>query len=243
MADHEYGAAPAGREKVLLRAPFRHSRDLQAGIHPPCSRCPRAAWLAIAALTLLTGCFRFGQPAPEIRSYRLDYPSPEVSGTALPVILRVPALTVAAVYDRESIVYRQDDYSTAADFYDRWSANPGAMLADLLARDLDASGLYRAVQHSPSMVPSDYQVTGEVEDIEERITGGACSAHLHLRTLVLRVRAGKGDPVVMRETYNADEPCPCNDILALANAMSKAMQSISAKMQQAVYDAIRADLR
>ncbi len=242
MADHDYGAAPAGRGKVALGTPFRHSRNLQ-GIHPPCSRCPRAAWLAIAALTLVTGCFRFSQPAPEVHSYRLDYLPPQIRGTALPVILWVPALTVAAVYDRESIVYRQDDYSTAADFYDRWSANPGVMLADLLARDLDASGLYRAVERSPSMVPNDYQLIGEIEDIEERVTGDACSAHLQLRTLVLRIRSAKGAPVVMRETYNADEPCACNDTLALAAAMSKAMQSISATLQPAVYDAIRADLK
>ena len=201
------------------------------------------AWLAIVTMAFLPACFRLSQPAPEIHSYRLDYPPPTMMGTALPVLLRVPALTVAAVYDRESIVYRQDLYSTGGDFYNRWSANPGTMIADLLARDLDASGVYRAVQRGPSMIPGDYQLSGEVEDIEQRVTGDVCSAHLQLRTLVLRTRAGKDDPVVMRETYNADEPCACSDTLALAAAMSKAMQSISAKLQHAVYDAIRADLR
>ncbi len=201
----------------------------------------RTAW-SLASALLLAGCFHFSKPAPEIHEYRLDYASPpSVSGQPLPVIIRVPSLGVAAVYDRDAIVHRADSYATVADFYNRWGANPGVMLADLLARDLDASGLYAAVQRSPSLVPNDYQLTGQVEEIEEREAPEGCHAHLRLRMNLLRVRAGNRDPVLLRDTYADEEPCGCNDGRAFAEAMSRVVQRISAKLQPAVYDAIRKD--
>ena len=201
-----------------------------------------AVGVLFVTVTLIGGCFRLSQPAPQVRSYRLDYRPPAVTDTTLPVILRVATLAVAAIYDRESIAYRRGEYSTAFDFYNRWSANPGSMLADLLARDLGASGAYRAVQRSPSLLRSDYQLSGEVEAIEERITDGACSAHLQVRVLLVRVIPGAGDALALQQTYSADKPCTCGDTAALAAAMSEALRTISVQLQHGVYDAIRAEL-
>ena len=112
-------------------------------------------------LLFLIGCVRLSQPAPQFREYRLDYPPPpHDEGTPLPVVLRVAALRVAAIYDRDAIVYRNDSYSTATSIYTRWSANPGNMLADLLSRDLTASGRYRAIQQPPALLASDVQLSG-----------------------------------------------------------------------------------
>jgi len=200
----------------------------------------RTAFL-LALTGALAGCLRLHVPAPMMHDYRLDYGPPQVEGRPLPVVLQVAPLTVAAVYDREPIVYRDRIYSTGTYFDSRWSANPGSMVTDLLARDFSDSGLYRAVQRGPSLLAGDYQVGGEIEEIEEEANASGCAAHLQLRMLVVRLHPGKGDPVLLQHTYAGHEPCPCNQPRALVAAMSQALAKISAQLQRDVYDAVAAN--
>ncbi len=193
-------------------------------------------WLAL--LPLVSACVRLSQPAPALREYRLDYEAPRITGTPLPVTVHVPRFGVAALYDRQPMVYRADPYSMGADPYDRWSVNPGSMVADLLARDLNASGLYRAVQQGLSVLPSDIELNGEIVEIEERQTDRGCSARLQDRVLVVSTRPTTGEPVLLRVTYTEEERCRCNDGRALAEAMSAAQERISTRLQNEMYQAI-----
>jgi ABC-type uncharacterized transport system auxiliary subunit len=192
---------------------------------------------SLLLLVCLCGCVKLAQPAPTIRDYRLDYQPPAVVGTPLPVTLSVPSLRVGAVYDRDLIVYRDGDHATGTYYYSRWSANPGDMIADLLARDFADSGLYRAVQRGSSLLPVDYQLTGTLEEIEERVGGSGCAAHLTLRVLLVHT-TGSGDPVRLKKTYSGDEACACNQPRAFAEAMSHTLHRISGELQQDTYDAV-----
>jgi ABC-type uncharacterized transport system auxiliary subunit len=197
-------------------------------------------WL-LPLVGLLVGCVRLGVRAPQIRDYRLDYTPPVVTGAPLAANLAIPPLAVAAVYDREPIIYRENLYSTAAYFDSRWSANPGSMVADLLARDFVDSHLYRAVQRGFSLLPNDYRVSGQIEEIEESLTDSGCTAHLRLDILVVRMRPGKSDSVLLQRTYAGDEPAACKTPQALAAAMSQVLAGISARLQRDVHDAIAVD--
>ena len=201
-------------------------------------RLRRAAFLLLGGL--VAGCFRLSQPSPDIREYRLSYPPPTIDGQPLPVTLRIASLGVAAMYDRQPIVYGDDAYSGGTYYYARWSTNPSAMLTDLLARDFVDSHLYLAVQQGPSPVPNDYQLGGEIEEIQEHTASTGCTAKLRLRALLVRVRAA-ATPVVLQSTYAAEEPCACNDARALAQAMSKAAEQVSSQLQGGVYEAIEKD--
>ena len=65
---------------------------------------PRVVLLAVL-LGASAGCINLRQPAPEVRSYRLDYAAPVLDGlTPLPVTLRIAPLSANAVYDRLAIV-------------------------------------------------------------------------------------------------------------------------------------------
>jgi len=200
--------------------------------------------LLLAALTIATtaGCISFKQPAPEVRSYRLDYPPPVLADLRpLPVTLRIAPLSANAVYDRLAIVYRDDPYSTGSYLGDRWGASPGQMLGDLLARDFASSGLYRAVQQGPSALVSDYQLGGQIEELEEREVAGVCAAHARLRFLLMRTAVGPTPPVLLQTTYDDDEPCDCADVRAFVAAMSRTIQRISERLQRDVHAAIAAE--
>lgn len=189
---------------------------------------------------LVAGCFHLSQPSPNIREYRLAYAPPAMTDQPLPVTLRIAPLGVAAMYDRQSIVYGDDAYSGGSYYYARWSTNPSAMLTDLLARDFVDSHLYTAVQQGPSVLANDYQLGGEIEEIQEHMQASGCTARLRVRALLVRLRAA-AVPVLLQASFGAEEPCACNDVRALAEAMSKAMEQVSAQLQQSVYAAIAKD--
>jgi ABC-type uncharacterized transport system auxiliary subunit len=203
----------------------------------------RALCLAasLAATSSLLSCVTITQPSPQIRDYRLDYTAERIEAQPLPVVLSIPTLTVAAAYDRESIVYREDAVSIGRYFYHRWTSNPGALIADLLERDFTSSGLYTAVQSGRSPLRPDYQLLGTVEEIEERMVERSCVAHLALRFQLLRVAADERTPVVLQRGYSEDEPTSCNDPRALSQAMSLSMARVAAALQRDVHGAIAKD--
>jgi ABC-type uncharacterized transport system auxiliary subunit len=201
----------------------------------------RCLLLLFASLAAGGGCVTISQPSPQIRDYRLDYAASRLEGEPQPVVLGVPTLAVAAAYDRESIVYREDDFSVGRYFYHRWTSNPGALIADLIERDFAHSGLYRAVQAGRSPLRPDYLLLGTVEEIEERSTGPACVAHLALRVQLLRAAGGADTRVALQRSYSEDEPCPCGEPRNLSAAMSRAMERIAAALQRDVYEAVAAD--
>jgi ABC-type uncharacterized transport system auxiliary subunit len=201
----------------------------------------RWTWLWLAWLPLATACVSsFKVPAPDIRDYRLEYPSPAIARPPLPVVLQIARFRSAAIYAREAIVYRESDYATGTYPYHRWVANPASMIADFLARDFSASGVYRAVQQGASLLIADYELGADIDEIEERVVRGGCSAHLSLRVLLFRTRVSN-DPIMLREAYSADEPCGATGPEALVGAMSRALQRISERVQVDVYDAIAGD--
>jgi ABC-type uncharacterized transport system auxiliary subunit len=197
---------------------------------------------AVVFLALLGGCINLRVPAPEVHDYILDYPPPPAASERQPVIIRLAPLGAGAVYDRQSIVYREGPYVTGAYLHDRWMANPAKMIGDLLARDMAASEVYRAVQHGPSTLPADYEVTGEVESIEERIGQGAGHAHLALRILLARTRTKEGaSRVLFQRTYSADVPCETSGPNLLVAAMSRAAADVSFRIQLDLVEAIARD--
>ena len=195
----------------------------------------------VVSVVGLAGCVSLEISPPEIHEYVLDYPPPSVEGTPLPVILRMAPFGAVAAYDRQAIVYRSDSHATGTYFYDRWMAHPASMIADLLTRDLTASGLYQAVQQGASALPSDYHLSGEVEEIAEHVTGEGCSAHLELRVLLARARTLQDSRVAFQKTYSAQESCSGEGSRGFVEAMSRAMEEISTILQKDLYRAVSED--
>ncbi len=193
--------------------------------------------LALAAALLLTGCSAISPAAPHIRTFRLEYAPPAPSATPTAVTLRVAPFGIAAVYNRPGFVYREGPYEIAVDNYNWWLGEPAAMITDLLARDLAASERYQAVLQGPSALPSDYELNGQIEALEER-TGGGCTAALRLRVFLVRVPPTGARTAVFEAIFEADEPCATNDPAAFAAAMSRALQRLSEQVQAAVFAAI-----
>jgi len=190
------------------------------------------------ALTCASACVQLNQPAPAVRDYTLTYPAPHAGSTSLPAVLQIPPFAVSAAYDSHGMMYRQNDLRVGRYPHDRWAANPGNLVADVLARDFAEEGIFRAVQHARAPLTSDYRLAGEVEAIEEIVAADGCSANIELRVLLVNVRGTATDSVLLRRGYSVQERCACDDAPALARALSIALERLSAELRGDVHAAV-----
>jgi ABC-type uncharacterized transport system auxiliary subunit len=196
------------------------------------------ALLTIPICALATiGCFATAK-VPVVQHYRLDYVPQATERTPLPVVLRLSSFRTAAAYARSGIIYREGGHGIDTYPNRRWIADPGRMITDLLVRDLASSGLFRAVEQSPSRLQSDYIISGEIEEIEE-VAASECAARLKIRVLLANAsRENSPDSVLFQKSFTHNEPSRCTDIDDLVTAMSRALANISQQLQSDVYAAI-----
>lgn len=201
----------------------------------------RTTILAVAA-AILSGCFSLSAPPPPTQQYLLDYTPPASAGSPLPVVLRLAHMSIASTYARSGIMYRTTDHAIGSYTYHQWVTDPSSMVGDLLARDFADAGRYRAVLNGPSRLRPDYEISGTIEEMEERLDDGHSTAHLQIRVLLRRLTADADNKVVFQKIYTADEPTAGDDTGELVAAMSRSLQRISESMREDVYEAISRDL-
>ena len=200
----------------------------------------RVLWIPLAAALAIAGCVRLNQPAPRVTDYTITYaaPAPAVDESPLPIVLPIPPIAVSAAFDTHGMMFREGDHRVGRYAHARWAANPGHLVADMIARDFAESNQFRAVQHARAPLASDFRLTGEVEAIEERIGDGRCEANLEIRVLLVGLRGTRRNPVAFRSGYAEREPCPCADADAYAGAVSRALARISTRLRADVVTAI-----
>jgi ABC-type uncharacterized transport system auxiliary subunit len=203
---------------------------------------PTRPTLCILLLSLLAGCFSMGRSgAPRVSRYRLDYPAPTPQGTAISATVQVLPLRSAAMYDRVDVVYRQGLHRVETYNYRRWSVQPARMIRDLIERDMVASQDFQAVTGGLSPLAADYVVDGVVEEIEERIDQG-CNAHIRIRFVLARRSGPASAGPVFQRVYEASEACRAGDADDFAEAMSRAVASISERLRGDLSEVASADI-
>jgi ABC-type uncharacterized transport system auxiliary subunit len=189
---------------------------------------------------LASGCLSLIPKVPQPRDYRIDYPSPVIQHSPIPVVLRVAPVRVAALYDREPFAYAQGPYRVGYRYYHRWATAPGQMLTDLLVRDFSQSGLYRSVQQGASVLVADYQLDVRIDRFEQELLGDRCAAAVVAHASLQRLRPGMDNPVRLQRTYKESEPIDCEAPEDFVRGMSRAIARISEHLQEDVYAAVQA---
>ena len=114
-----------------------------------------AAGLALGLCTLLASCALLGnKPTPLLRSYALEIEAPTGLSNAAPErdqrVLLVDTPHAAPGYDSNRMVYMRQPLTQEAFANSVWVDTPARMLAPLLVKQLQQSGLFRAVLLAPS---------------------------------------------------------------------------------------------
>jgi cholesterol transport system auxiliary component len=125
----------------------------------------RLAYAACAALGL-AAC-SIGKPIPQPNTYVVQPPVPESvpSVASRPESLRIGNVRVAAAYAGNGLVYRMDDVRLVSDPYNRFIAEPGAILGDQMAAWLGRAGPFRTVTDPESTRRAHYVLEASVTEL------------------------------------------------------------------------------
>jgi ABC-type uncharacterized transport system auxiliary subunit len=194
--------------------------------------------LLILLAPLLIGC---GKPPILVQRYILEYPPPVVgSKTKIPEALKVEQFSVAQAFNTNAMVYQPQPFKSEVYNYSRWRVNPGYLVTDYLLRDFRDAGLFNAVFGPNSNGRYRFLLEGGVEDFQEVDEPEGWKAALTLTvTLLDLTRQELPQRVVFQKTYQALEPMPEKTPRGLAQAMSRALEQVSARILTDTYGAAR----
>jgi ABC-type uncharacterized transport system auxiliary subunit len=187
------------------------------------------------------GCVSLKQPSYKIHYLTLEYePSPEENLKPLPYVLKVVRFGAAPLYNTTEMIYRDRPFKREGYTYHKWRTDPGDLVSFFLARDIQSSGLFKAVFSHESRLSAPYVLEGSVDEFLESDTGGAPRAILTVSTTL--IAAGERDitkSVLFQKTFHAAKPCKEKSPKALAEAMSQAMAQVSQDIIRSLHDRLK----
>jgi|UniRef100_A0A7C5AMY0 ABC-type uncharacterized transport system auxiliary subunit len=198
--------------------------------------------LGLGGVLALQACG--GSPAL-VHRYLLEYPPPVLKvAEPLPAVLLVEPFEVAQAFNSTAMLYQPAPQVSDAYQYHRWRVAPGAMVTDLLIRDLREAGMFQAVLRREGTGEGRFRLEGGVEEIQEVDTPGTWQAALTISVTLVDLESPEVHRrVVFHKTFRAAEPLPAKTPAGLAQGMSAALRRLSGEIIQEVYQAARRRLR
>ena len=189
---------------------------------------------------ILAGCLNLKQPKNKIEYYTLEY-DPPAEQTRPPVssALRIDRFAVSPIYNTNRIIYREGSFRREAYVYYKWRANPGDVVTYFLRRDLQHSGLFKAVVAGDSRLESEYTLEGTVDDFLEWDKKNGWEALLAISiTLIQENEPDITKRILFQKTYTSIQPCRQKNPMALSEAMSTALSEVSEQIILDIYSVI-----
>ena len=193
----------------------------------------------LIAMAMLTGCAGTRTSKPTYY-YTLDYPPPGITVTArLPFVLRVDRFAVTPPYDTRRMIYADKGLHRNAYAHYQWVAAPGEMLAFFLGRDLRDSQAFDAVLPPDAAAPPTHVIKGWIDTFLEEDFASTGQASLTLSIILMDANETDATRrILFQHSYAAKTDCAAKTPAALAEAMSLAASSVSARMAQDIYDTL-----
>jgi ABC-type uncharacterized transport system auxiliary subunit len=195
----------------------------------------------IICFLVLQGCANSGKPRYEVENYLLDYLAPTFENKVqLDTTIRIHRFTIASAYNTQNMIFRTDDYALDFFNYNRWAVNPADMIADTLLRDMQASGLFRAVFSRYTVEETRFLLQGGINDFFLRIgdTGKFAVIGVEI-TLKDSLRQEATKRIVFQKKYGREELLTDQSPHGYCQAMSKALKNLSQQITTDVYKAIK----
>lgn len=206
------------------------------------SRYSRLVLLGLAVLTtliataFLSGCGH----APQRKYYTLSYPLEQDTEnlnrpTLYPASLRIKKFTIAVPYNRPQLVYRQSPFEFQYYGYRFWAAKPQEMVRDMMKEHLQSLHIFNTVELEYTDKPPEYELSAEVDAIEEYDSGNDWYAHLAMKIELSRFSDKK---VLWRHSFDRKRPVykknPVYVIRTLSEILKTEMAVVAAGVDKAI---------
>lgn len=190
---------------------------------------------------VLQGCTSGGKRSYEIQSYLLDYSAFMLEKlTKLDSTIRFNRFTIAAAYNTQNMIFRTDNYSVDFFSYNRWAVNPADMVADILLRDMQASGLFHAALSRYSVEETNFLLEGGIGEFFLRVEQKRKLAVICLEITLKDSRKREANKrIIFQKKYCHEELLSEQTPRGYCQAMSQALKNISPQIISDAYQAIK----
>lgn len=190
---------------------------------------------------VLQGCTSGGKRSYEIQNFLLDYSAPTLGNlTKLDSTIRFNRFTIAAAYNTQNMIFRSDNYSLDFFSYNRWAVNPADMVADILLRDMQASGLFHAALSRYSVEETNFLLEGGVGEFFLQVEKNRKLAVICLEITLKDSRKRETNRrIIFQRKYRHEELLTEQTPRGYCQAMSQALKTISPQIITDVYQAIK----
>ena len=190
---------------------------------------------------VLQSCANSGKPRYDVENYLLDYQAPTFENKVkLSTTIRIYRFTIASAYNTQNMIFRTDDYTLDFFNYNRWAVNPADMTADTLLRDMQASGLFRAVFSRYTVEETRFILQGGINDFYLRIADNGKFAIISMEiTLKDSLQQETTKRIVFQKKYSHEELLTDQSPHGYCQAMSKALKNLSQQITTDIYEAIK----
>lgn len=180
--------------------------------------------LFLAGLLMFAGCITVNVPlgggdsAPAFQ-WQLKWNAPVQPGNLIYInALRIRDFDASGSYQLSGMVVTNDDGTISESSNNRWVTRPGAMLGEMLSRDLQVSGHYPAIFRTAASVSNILTVEGYVREF------GAAQVDSTTWIAVLDVdvtlMGDRGCEVIFQKNYRFEKRMPESGFKTLAEQMS-----------------------
>jgi ABC-type uncharacterized transport system auxiliary subunit len=200
----------------------------------------RGCFFLLSSLWII-GCVGAGKPPLQIDRYLIDYPAPVFEKPIrIDETIRIGRFRVAGAYNNPNMIFRRDNYLVDSFNYNKWAVNPADMVGDNLLRDMQSSGLFRAVFSRYAPDEGRYILQGGVEEFFLRMdeTGRAAVVSLEITLQDTKQREAT-KRILFQRKYRGEETLGSQSPEGYCRAMSLAMEKLSRRITSDVYQTVK----
>lgn len=178
----------------------------------------------LAALLVFTGCFTVtiplggGESVPSFQ-WQLRWEAPVKTGNLIFTnILRVRDFDASGSYQLSGIVVKYDDGSVSESSENRWVTRPGAMLSEMLSRDLQVTGNYPAIFRTATSADNLLTVEGYVREFGATQVDSV--TWIAVFDVDVTLMGNRGTEVLLQQNYRYEKSMPETGFKTLTEQMS-----------------------
>jgi len=185
----------------------------------------------------LGACLNLKQPGNKTEHYSLEYDPPaRQNRPSVSHAITVDQFAVSPIYNTHRIIYREGSFKREAYVYYKWRANPGDIVTYFLRRDMQQSGLFKAVVSRNSRLQPAHRLEGTIDEFLEWDKKNGWEALLSVSiTFMQENEPDISKKILFQKSYSSTQPCRQKNPMALAEAMSLAMSEVSAQIILDIY--------
>lgn len=196
--------------------------------------------LAAAAFLLMTGCITVNVPlgtgeSVPTNQWMLRWDPPEAGRRTgeFPVALRVKDLDAAGSYQLSGMVITGDDGTVRESSDNRWAARPGAMLSEMLSRDIMAAGGFAGVFRTAASITGMVTLEGYIREFgAQQVDSTTWIAVLDVDVTLL---GDRGMDILFQKNYRYQRRMPAPGFRELSEQMSALSSAWSEAVREDLY--------